>query len=734
MPGDLNDVADVYVRDLVGGTTVLGSRADGAAGALGSRPAIMPALSGDGATVLFVSTSPELVPAAPTDVANVFARTLATGSTTLVSRPAGDGAYTTAGVGSVDHNAFGGLFGDPVASISGDGRVVAFLSSGDGLSDADDDRVVNVYARDLLTGQTVLVSRATGPDGAAADADSDEPVVSADGTRVAFTSLATNLAPGVPAGRTQVYVRDLAAGTTTLVSRADGLDGLPGTSYARGPSISGDGGLVVFETSGAFDPLDGNASNDVYVRDVNAGTTTLVSRAGGAGGPVGDGSSSDASISRDGRRVAFTSRAANLDPADALDGRDVFVRDLLAGTTVLASRTTDGAAANGSVFEPALDGDGSRVAFLSGTMLVPGATGQQAYVRDLDAATTTLASRGDGAAGPVAGGSALNPSISADGRLVAFAFTSPGLTPDDPDDLADVFVRDLAAGTTTLASRSSDGQKGNGQTEGLWLAADGNCLLLVSGASNLDPAGYVGSVGDFELGYVRTLSGECPGSPPETAVAAGPSGRTNDRTPTFSFAADEPATFQCRLDGATFAACDVSFTPAPLAPGQHTLDVRAVDAAGLSDATPASRAFVVNGAPDSGIRKPGKRLRQGALRVLSGTASDDLGVVRVEVAVVRLVGRARALVAKGRPKPACLGLTARGKLKRLRLVGGACAPLFLRARGTTSWRRALPATLPPGRYLVLSRAVDADGLAETSFSAQDGNRRTFAILPAAPKG
>ena len=206
-----------------------------------------------------------------------------------------------------------------------------------------------------------LVSRATS--GAAGDGASESPSLSADGRIVAFESDAENLASPQLSGTTDVFLRDIDAGTTVLVSRARN----PADGISTEPSISADGGRVAFtsEATNLATGLDANDLPDVYVRDLSAGSTSLVSRPDGPGTAAVDGVSNQPAISADGDHVAFVSDADGL-AAGAVPGVvNVYVRDLESGTTTLASRTSAGAGANGNASAPSISEDGSRVAFVS---------------------------------------------------------------------------------------------------------------------------------------------------------------------------------------------------------------------------------------------------------------------------------------------------------------------------------------------------------------------------------
>ena len=184
-----------------------------------------------------------------------------------------------------------------------------------------------------------LVSRATGGAGSPAGADSFEGTVSGDGRLVAFQSGADNLSTEDNNAFTNVFVRDLQNNTTTLVSRASGASGAAGDDFSANAEISADGRFVAFHSNADnLSAEDDDAVIDVYVRDLQAGTTTLVSRADGATGAGGDASSTQPSISADGRLVVFESEADNLS-GDSVDVfSEVFVRDLQANTTTLVSR------------------------------------------------------------------------------------------------------------------------------------------------------------------------------------------------------------------------------------------------------------------------------------------------------------------------------------------------------------------------------------------------------------
>ena len=233
---------------------------------------------------------------------------------------------------------------------------------------------------------------------------------------------------------------------TSLVSRATGAAGVGGDSGSFDSAISVDGRYTAFESDA--DNLDGDSNDavrDIFVRDAVTGTTTFVSRATTAAGVAGDGNSFDPAISADGRYVAFLSDADNLDGDSNDSFSDIFVRDTVANMTTLVSRATTagGAAGNGGSTDPSISPDGGHVAFQSFATNLSGDDGDMIndiFVRDLEANTTAFVSRGTGNPGPAGNNNSALPSISTDGRYIAFESFATNLAASN-----DMMVRGLRA-------------------------------------------------------------------------------------------------------------------------------------------------------------------------------------------------------------------------------------------------------------------------------------------------
>ncbi len=344
-------VVDVFVRDLVSGTTVLASV--DSAGVQGNSSSSGPSLSGDGRLVAFASNASNLVPGDTNSAMDVFVHDLVTGVTERVS------------VSSAGAQGSGPSF---FASVSGDGRFVAFGSDAQDLVPGDTNGTRDVFVRDRLLGTTERVSLAT--DGTPSNSDCAQPAITPDGRFVAFPSFATNLVPGDLNGAFDVFIRDRDLGVTERVS-VDGA-GMEGNGPSAGASVSDDGRFVAFYSDATnLVPGDNNSNRDMFVRDRMTGTTERVNVSSAGveadtqsgfsirGGPTVP------RLSADGRYVSFDSSARNLVPGDTNGAQDVFVRDRVLGTTVRVSVNSASEQGTDGSTDTAISADGQIVTFVS---------------------------------------------------------------------------------------------------------------------------------------------------------------------------------------------------------------------------------------------------------------------------------------------------------------------------------------------------------------------------------
>lgn len=441
-----------------------------AEGVGGNSNSSAPVISADGTKVVFQSAADDLVPGDTNGQYDLFLKDLTTGAITLVNAAAD---------GTVAQGSFARY------ALSADGTTVAFASDADSLVPNDSNGTFDVFVKDMVTGQVTLVSQTSG--GVSANGFSASPALSADGTIVAFESRADDLVPGDTNGQPDIFVKDLATGAVTLASQTAGGAQTDGMSVS--PLLSADGTKLVF-TSAATNlvPGDANGEMDTFFKDLATGQITLVSQA--ADGTQPNRLSGGTSLSADGTRVVFATAADNLVPNEANDTDDVFVKDLTTGALTLVSQTAGGVQSNGWSGDARMSGDGTKVVFVSSaTNLVPDDTNglTDVFMKDLTTGEITLVSLSpDGQTGSGANwGDAAT--VSFDGSRVAFGSAAPDLSPDDANGpLLDVFVATLGAepepGRKIRGTRRADTLTGGGGDDTLcgWSGND----LLAGGAGD----------------------------------------------------------------------------------------------------------------------------------------------------------------------------------------------------------------------------------------------------------
>jgi Tol biopolymer transport system component len=326
---------------------------------------------------------------------------------------------------------------------------------------------------------------------AQADNWSDYPSISSNGPFVAFDSRASNLVENDTNNTRDAFVRDLRTGTTQRVSVSS--SGEQGNNHSGYPAISSNGRMVAFLSLASNLVADDTNGDDVFVHDLRTGATERVS-VNSSEAQADGGSSDPLSISSKGRFVAFASSASNLVEDDTNNISDVFVRDLQRGTTERVSISSSGEQGNDHSYPPSISSDGI-VAFRSdASNLVANDTNntEDIFVHDLQTGATERVNVSSSEA--QAGGGSSNPSISSDGRFVAFESEASDLVPNDTNNTRDAFVRDLWMGSTERVSIDSSGAQASAGSFRPSISSDGRFVAFTSDASNLvarDTNGFI---------------------------------------------------------------------------------------------------------------------------------------------------------------------------------------------------------------------------------------------------
>lgn len=537
VPGDTNGIPDVFVRDMQDEITTLVS-----AGAQASPYSLVaseaPDISLDGRFVTFYTTATNLV-AGVASPGEIYLRDVWAETTTWVSSGAraalgfsnaisfnysvGEKAEFIAYEACTNYpssmpygrgvilrfNRYTGLtdvihtnaYVPPsnteeihTLEMTPDGRFITFVANAHGAAGT-----TSILRWDADTGLTTLVSADLGGN-ASTNAVSDSPTIDPTGRFVAFLSRATNLVANTLVGDYHLYLRDTQTGTTTLID-ADTNGVGSGVSSATAPRLSADATLVAFESPDAgLVPDDRNRDYDVFIRNLTANSSELISAhdpALSSTTPNGPNAISANSVSADGRLVAFTSEADNLVPNFTNGFRNVFVRDLISGTTILASVATNGGPADGICSEPAISGNGRYVVFTSGAdNLVPGDTNRASdvFVRDLQLGTTTLVSVNTNGSAP-GNGLSETPIVSWDGTFVLFRSRASNIAPGSFAATENLFVRNIQTAVTyalTFGTFVSAGVSSASMTP------DGRLVAFSSLASTLAPGQFY--IWDSQLG------------------------------------------------------------------------------------------------------------------------------------------------------------------------------------------------------------------------------------------
>ncbi len=453
------------------------------------------------------------------------------------------------GVGSLPHRGWGQV-AEPVRLLSlspagqasngtaggvgtdREGNVVGFYSDASNLVTLDTNQARDVFVRDVRTGQTERVSvSSTGVQAnGPSHAQGGNVAVSGDGKVVVFYSAASNLVAGDTNGRSDVFVRRRDVSVTERVSVAD--DGSQANGHSLYPAISRDGRWVAFQSDASnLIAGDTNRVTDIFVRDLVGGTTERLCNV------QPNGPSSHPTINEDGSVVAFSSAATNLVSGDTNGRLDIFVCDRNRGTLEIVSVASDGRQGNGDSILPAISADGRFVAFKSlADNLVPNDRNGVVDVFVFDRQGRTVERVSVNTAGGNADDFSFPPAISGDGRFVAFGSAATNLIFNDANHVANMFVRDRQIGRTLVVDVNDRGELANGSVPDAApaISDQGTRVAFISFATNLVPGGA--SAGQAYLAQNPFFGpGACPdGLCPDGLVCVEGFCVTPTRTPTVT--------------------------------------------------------------------------------------------------------------------------------------------------------------------------------------------------------
>lgn len=397
---------------------------------------------------------------------------------------------------SVDNN---GQNGDGESSVPGisssdDGRYVAFQSAATNLVSGDENMVRDIFVYDRTNDTIERVS--VDDDGSEANGESRNPSISEDGRYVVFESDADNLVNGDTNGVTDVFLYDRTDDTIERIS-VDSNE-MEADDRSSNPFISPNGMYVVFQSAATdLTASDSNGRSDIFLRDIAGGTTVIISIS--SDDEEANGDSRFPTIDNSGDLVVFDSTASNLVDGDDNGASDVFLRTISAGTTEILSTDDNGEEGDDGSFRPVISADGEYVAFFSDAenFLNEDDNGlRDVFLVELDSGDISLVSVP--AFGNDANGISQTPKISEDGMFVVFESLATNLVVGDDNALLDVFAYDRSDQTVVRLSVDDDGDElealsrsgainGNGQ----FVAYVSEDSEIVSGDENMLPDVFV---------------------------------------------------------------------------------------------------------------------------------------------------------------------------------------------------------------------------------------------------
>jgi len=425
------------------------------------------AISGNGRYFVFTSSTP--LAASDTTIGDddIYIHDLQTGTIKHVSTPA--------------TGTLGGVSGEP--AISNDGNFIAFENT-------QPRAATTLQLKNMTSGAMTAIS--TDSTGAVANGKSFGVSMSSDARYFAFTSGATNLVATDANGKDDIFVKDLQTGA--VINASTLKDGTQADAASAGADLSDDGSVVVFNSKATNLSVEAGVKDRVYAKSLADGTLTLVSVS--AGGLIANGDSYSATVSSNGRFVAFTSKANNFSDGDFSANGDIYLKDLQTGRVTLVSADANGNGMEGESDHASISADGRYVIFESTANLTPGDGDGKTDVFMKDTATGAITRL----SAPSASGSTIFGSAFAGNSLdTVYLSGKTGATGFDNRELYHV---SLGAGFGSTANSTLNGTTGRdtllgGQGNDILIGKGGNDLL--DGGAGRDTAVFQGKLENYTL-------------------------------------------------------------------------------------------------------------------------------------------------------------------------------------------------------------------------------------------
>ncbi|NIX78463.1 hypothetical protein HB375_17895, partial [Microvirga sp. c23x22] len=455
-------------------TSVISPVSTAADGTQGDSHSYTADFSRDGRYVIFESSATNLTTTDTTGDTGLFRKDLWTGTITSLSTAA-DGEQ--------------GNGGSWMAQLSADGRYAVFQSAATNLATGDTNGKYDIFWKDLKTGIVALVS--TAADGTQGGGNSYRPVLSADGRYVVFESEAANLVANDTNNAPDIFRKDMLTGEIVRLSTASGAVQANGDSFEA--QLSANGRFMVFASSASnLARGDTNGTYDIFYKDLTTGAVSCLSTA--PDGASGNARSSTAALSADGRYVVFNSNASNLVANDTNNAPDIFRKDLVTGEIVLVSTAANGTHGNNHSFDAKISADGRYVVFESeADNLVPGDTNNRYDVFRKDLVTGEIVRISTAANGAAGDDDSNEANISPDGRYVLFSSQATNLVPGDTNTSEDVFLVDtnyIAQGAAIAAGRYVEARFGVGAASSVSVAWGDGAVDTLTPAGGLASFGH----------------------------------------------------------------------------------------------------------------------------------------------------------------------------------------------------------------------------------------------------